>query len=303
VLAVPVIAFTVAVLVADTAKTSSWTLARQNLDALRGDVRCGLADSAVVPVRASMHALALVGAAGLEPPAPWLPPAPAPGLDRFTLSPPGTPALPSRSPWFRLRSGQHTGFFLAGIPAATETLELEWGRIQGTRIASMAASVVAGDAATDARPDLSFWRFYAAGNLPPPPSGANTVRFSLSSEGPGQPIGLSAPVTYSDEPLASLLEREVPALALPNLLTFVPCIRQPQVGDTAEVPHLILAFRDSMWPLGTGTSPFDGLPSLYRFVRLPLSDSADPPGDVAVYAVDRRIDGAAIAPPLAASTG
>ena len=109
-------------------------------------------------------------------------------------------------------------------------------------------------------------------------------------------MGLTAPVTYEDEPLARLLDRNAPSLALPNLLTYVPCVKQPRVAGVAEVPNLLVAFRDTMWPLGTGTSPFDELPELYRFVRMPLSDSQDPPGEVAVYEVDRRIDGAAVAP-------
>jgi hypothetical protein len=109
-------------------------------------------------------------------------------------------------------------------------------------------------------------------------------------------------VTYENESLAQLLARNQPSLALPNLLTYVPCVRQPRVGGVAGVPNLVLAFRDTMWPLGTGTSPFDELPDLYPFVRLPLSDSRNPPGDVAVYEVDQRIEGAAIAPPVVSGT-
>jgi hypothetical protein len=109
-------------------------------------------------------------------------------------------------------------------------------------------------------------------------------------------------VTYDDESLARLLVGDGPSLALPNLLTYVPCVTQPRVGGVADVPKLVLAFRDTMWPLGTGTSPFDELSELYPFVRLPLSDSHYPPGDVAVYEVDRRIEGAAIAPPVVSGT-
>ena len=48
VLVVPIIAFTVAILATDAAKMSTWTLARQNVDTLRGDLRCGLADDELV---------------------------------------------------------------------------------------------------------------------------------------------------------------------------------------------------------------------------------------------------------------
>jgi arabinosyltransferase A len=44
VLALPALVFTVVVLAADTARTDGWTLARQNLDTLRGETACGLGD-------------------------------------------------------------------------------------------------------------------------------------------------------------------------------------------------------------------------------------------------------------------
>jgi arabinosyltransferase C len=60
VLLVPLIAFTLAILLADTVKTGSWTLARQNLDALAGEAGCGLADDArVVPPDGSGTPVAL----------------------------------------------------------------------------------------------------------------------------------------------------------------------------------------------------------------------------------------------------
>jgi hypothetical protein len=299
VLAVPVIAFTVVVLVDDAARTNGWTLARQNLDTLGGDVGCGLADDAVVPVRASMRAVPPLESRPAGATASWLPPAPANRLPRFALNP------GERSPWFRLPSAtRHTGFFLAGLPDTSESLQLEWARGSGSDLTPLGKTSVAGNVGTDARPDLNYWRFYAAGDLPAAPTGANAMRFSLQSNGrPGSAIGLTPPVTYEDESLATALQRSTPVLALPNLLLYVPCARQPKVADKAEVPRLLVAFRDSMWPVGTGTSPFDGLPSLYPLVRLPLSDSANPPGEVAIYEVDPHIDGAAVAPARAGATG
>jgi hypothetical protein len=81
----------------------------------------------------------------------------------------------------------------------------------------------------------------------------------------------------------------------------VPCIDQPRVAAIADVPRTILAFGGSLWPVGTGTSPFDLVSEIYRLVRLPLSDSRDPPDDVAVYAVETHIAGAAVAPPVTQS--
>jgi hypothetical protein len=113
---------------------------------------------------------------------------------------------------------------------------------------------------------------------------------------PAPGIGLTPPVTYEDEPLARLLRDNQPAFALPNLLPYVPCVRLAAVSrGVAEVPRLIVAFRDTTWPFGAGTSPIDELPDLYRLVRLPLSDSADPPDDVVVYVVDTRTAGTALA--------
>jgi hypothetical protein len=165
-------------------------------------------------------------------------------------------------------------------------------------VKQVAAATVDGVLTDDARPDIVYWRFYAAAELPATPNEATAVRFAVRADlGPGQAIGLTEPVAYENDQLAGMLGRESPTLVLPNLLTYFPCVEQPRVGGVAEVPRLIVAFRDTMWPLGTGTSPFDQLPDLYPLVRLPLSDSRQPPDEVAVYAVDRRIDGAAVAPP------
>ena len=53
---VPLIVFTAAVLIADTAKTPGWTLGRQNLDAVWRDQGCGLADDLDVPDWSSARA-------------------------------------------------------------------------------------------------------------------------------------------------------------------------------------------------------------------------------------------------------
>jgi hypothetical protein len=83
---------------------------------------------------------------------------------------------------------------------------------------------------------------------------------------------------------------------LPNLRTYLPCVTQPRVRGSVDVPGTIVGLRGSLWPLGTGTSPFEGILELYSLVRLPLSDSPNPPDDVSVYVVDQRIEGGAVAP-------
>ena len=305
VIAVPLILFTAGVFAADAAKTDSWTLTRQNLQTLGGRLDCGLADGALVPVRASMQGLRPVATTS-APAAAWLPPTPVPGLRPFALAPTGSGALPDHSQWFRLVPGRRMGFFLTGTPNSADTLALEWGRMRKTRVERLGAAGVAGDFATDARPDIPYWRFYSAGSLPRAPADATLVRFVLAtntSTPSGIALGLTPPVTYDDERLVRVLEHGGRTLALPNLVTYFPCLRQPRLAGTAEVPERIVAFRDSTWPLGNGTSPFDELTDVYPLVRLPLSDSPDPPGEVAVYEVDRRIAGAAVAPATATSAG
>jgi hypothetical protein len=289
--AASIVGFTVAVLVDDSARTSSWTLARQNLDTLAGNLRCGLADDAVVPVRASMRALQAGGAATRGRPPAWLPPTPVAGVQPLTL------ASGAASSWFPLPARGRIGFFLAGVPVGEDHLSLEWARRAGATVKPLGRAGVAEDAGTDTRPDLVYWRFYAAADLPAVPAEANVVRFVLATSGrPGTAIGLTPPVTYTDQSLATAVRRDTPTLAVPNLLPYVPCVRQPEVDETAQMPGAILAFRTTMWPVGAGTSPFDGVTDVYPLVRLPLSDSADRPGDVALYEVDRRIEGATLAP-------
>ncbi|MFY9579847.1 MAG: arabinosyltransferase domain-containing protein [Gaiellaceae bacterium] len=304
VIAVPLVAFTALVLVADSAKTHSWTLARQNVRTLRGDIDCGLADDALVPVAASMRALAPLASARLPAAAAWLPPTPERGLPRFALEPPAVTMLSARSPWFALPSGHSIGFFVTAPQDSTAKLELEWGRAHGSRVERLGAEGVSTDFANDAQPGgRLYWRFDAAGDLPSPPPGATAVRFAVHSDvEPAVPIGLTPPVTYVNETLARLLRRDKPAVVVPNLLTYVPCANQPRVSGVAEVPKLLIAFRTSLWPLSTDTSPFEDVPQLYDVVRLSLADSKDPPGDVAVYEVNRQIEGAVVAAPVATTT-
>jgi len=70
------------------------------------------------------------------------------------------------------------------------------------------------------------------------------------------------------------------------------------VTAATEAPKAIVGFRDSLWPLAADASPFGELSEIYSLVRLPLSDSPEPPGEVALYEVDTTIDGAAVAPPV-----
>jgi cell wall arabinan synthesis protein len=302
VLAVPLIAFTAGVLVADAARTDSWTLARQNLETLTRDAECGLANDALVASPSSMRPLAPMGAASRGPLAAWVTPAPLPALPRFTLGPVTSPSEPARSQWFALRGERRAGFFVGGVLSSSDGLEVEWGQKIGGRVESLGVGRVSTDFGADARPKLIPWRFLAAGDLPARPKGVNAIRVALrSAVAPGATAALTSPVTYENQPLASeLASAGVRTLVIPNLRTYVPCVHQPDVSaGVAGAPDRLLAYTHSIWPLATGTSPFDGMFDLYHARRLPLTDSPNAPKDVAVYELDRHIAGAEQARPLA----
>ena len=265
VLAVPLIVFTFGVFVADAKKTSSWTLTRQNL----GDFHCGLADDAVVPSLASMNRYLS-------------------DQNRYEFVGPA----PAKSQWFRLPPRGRVGFFATGDTGGDE-LRLDWG----TNGRVLTSQPVSNASLGDPSPQLVGWRFFPEGSLPPRPARATEMRISLdSSVSPGGNVGVVAPVPYEDVPLRRLLAQQTPTLALPNLLTYAPCVKQPELRGATEIPKLIVAQQGTLWPIGTGSSPFDGLPDLYNLVRLPLTDSAHPPGDVAVYQVTPAVPGGALAP-------
>jgi hypothetical protein len=218
-----------------------------------------------------------------------LPAAPVAGLARFVIGP-----APARSPWFRLVRGR-VGFFVTG-ESSGDTLRIEWGRSGGNGIRSVGVDGVGDASLGDPSPALVAWRFLNAGSLPSRPPTADAFRVALEAPvAPGGALGLTAPVRYEDEPLAGRLRRSAPVLALPNLLTYVACVRQPALRGAAEIPRLLVGQQGTIWPVGSGSSPFDALPDVYNLVRLPLSDSRHPPADVVVYAVDERVDGAAVA--------
>ena len=300
VLAVPLVAFTVGVLVVDAVRTSSWTLTRQNLDTLAGDSGCGLADDALVAQLSSARALPELAGTRLSPPAAWIPEAPADGLPRLSLGPLGQESV-ARSSWFVIPEERSFGLFLGSTPEGTDTPELEWGRAVGGTVKSLDRDEISSALGPEVRSSLVSWRFFPAGELPLQDPQANVVRLVLRSQAAsGTALAATAPVTYTNETLTDRLDADDSlSLVPPNLLTYVPCVEQPALhGGVVEVPAQIVAPRDSLWPLLAGdTSPFEGVVDLYRLERLSLSDSPLPPGNVVLYEVDRRISGAAIAAP------
>jgi len=298
VLAAPLILFTVGVLVADAVKTDSWTFTRQNLGALRGNVGCGLADDLVVPASGSERALPTSDGGGIRPVPSWVSTPPVVGLPRFVLGP--TKAGSAQTPWFRLPSGGRFGLFVGGTPAPSDRLELEWGRVRGGRAVSLETGEVSTDFASEAAAVLS-WRFVAAGELPARSRGADVVRIvRRRGVGTDRALAVTAPVTYASEQLARRLDQsDSLSLVFPNLVTYFPCARLPQLSDgIVEVPRQILVPRSSPSPLRYAeTSPFVGLLDLYELGRLPLADSMNPPADFVVFNVQKVIPGAVLIPP------
>jgi arabinosyltransferase C len=295
-LVVPIITFTSVILVTDAAKTHGWTLTRQNVKALRGDFGCGLANDTFVADTGSMRSLATIQTRGARRTPNWVPLAPVGRLARYALDPASTEK--DVSPWWRLPRGRDFGLFVAGTPGPTDRLELEWGRRRGgTRIVSLDATEISANFQSEVAHGIVTWRFLDSSELPPPERNASAVRITLQSDAVlGSALAVT-PVSYANEPLVRRLEgRSSPSLVLPNLLMYFPCVDLPRLSDgVVAVPGQIVGFTNS-WPIGTNTTPFDGLLDLYRIVRLPLTDTKKGPNGGLVYEVDQRFPGAKLAP-------
>ncbi len=297
-LAVPLFAFTVGILVSDAAKAESWTLTQQNLSTLLGDPACGLAEELDVPVPDSVRPLAQVRVDRPGSVPSWVPAAPVADLPRFALGPVGRGA--ENAPWFELPARGRVGVFVAGAPGIGDTLRVEWGRRTGDRVEVRRSGAAQG--LTGALTGNSQWLFLSAAELPTRGRDATVVRTTLvSNTAPGAAIAVTAPVVYTSETLAEKLDRDDPrTLVLPNLVTYFPCARLPQLGSGIfEIPRYVLVSPNPHSPLRYPVSgPFAGLVDVYELVRLSTGDSRNPPDDALVYEVDQDIDGATLAPPV-----
>jgi Mycobacterial cell wall arabinan synthesis protein len=293
-LVVPLVVFTGAVLVADAAKTDGWTLTRQNLG---GSTACGLADDVRVPGRSSVQALVAGSPDTAERPS-WLPPLPDEAAEhaRHALGPAGERT--TSTPWYPLPGNRRFGLYVAGAPAPTDRLRLEWAR------AASGPVLRADDAGLgfDALSGTSPWRFYTSAELPAPPADASFVRVTLTRDAqPGGTVAVSAPVTYATEPLAERLVGGSTTLVMPNLFTYVPCAELPELrGGLVEVPGHVLVSPNPFSPIRYPiSSPFAGLVDVYELERLSTADSPDPPDELLAFEVRTDIPGAAVAEPTA----
>jgi hypothetical protein len=302
VLAIVLILFPAVVLVADTARTSSWTLTRQNLDAIKGNVACGLADDLLVPVRGSARPVSTVGAVEARSTPAWVPDAPVANLPRFALGPTRDESSPS--PWFELPE-RRVGLFVAGLQGSTETLALEWGRLGPRGVDEVGTTRIVLPAAPEFS-TINPWRFLAAAELPPRKPRADAVRIELPGAAAyGAAVAVTAPVVYRSEPLRTRIEGDkARSLVFPNLRMYFPCVHLPRLnGGIVDVPGSIVVTSDATSPIRwPGSSPFAGILNLYPVKRLPVADSDNPPVDLVAFEVERRIPGAELAPPIAATS-
>ena len=292
VLALPLVVFTAGVLVADTAKTDGWTLARQNLATFRGDLGCGLADGEPVVDRDSLG----VPLTDFRQVPEWVPPTPVTGLARYVLGPTGRPP---ETP-FPLPSDNRFGLFVAGTLGTDDRLSLEFS---GRGVLG-ASEPLSPETVTEVMSDTAAWHFFGPAELPDPPAGAETMRIVLTpGADPGPAVAVTAPVAFSENPLVDELRPERGrTLVLPAALMYLPCIELPHLANgVVEVPRHIVSANIEFTPLGNATSPFVGLFDLYPIERVPWADLDNPPAEITVYRVDPRIPGAIEVPALRAT--
>jgi len=189
--------------------------------------------------------------------------------------------------------------FVAGTPAPSERLWLDWGRLRRGRI-----DLLRIDEFTHARGGLvqdAPWRFFAAGDLPTRNPDANVVRVTFRADvAPGSAVAVTAPVTYANAKLASKMRSPGSrTLVYPELLPYFPCTQLPTLeqGTVEEPGYVVLTDNGFSLLSGDVSSPFLGLLDIYDLERVPLADSSNWPEPVLVFEVDRHIPGAALAPP------
>jgi Mycobacterial cell wall arabinan synthesis protein len=296
-LVIPLLVFTAGVLIADGFKTDSWTLARQNVDALNADGGCGLADAVLVVRESSMRPLTT----NVRTTAPsWAPAAPLRGLPVLGLGRLGSRAV--RSPWFRLphSPNKRVGLFVAGAPQGSSQLSLEWGRRAHGSVATLGSDDVSSSHLTNGGGPV-VWQFLDAADLPTRRTQASLVRLVLRSTNPAaNALALTYPVAYVDETLTDRIQRSTArTLVSPNLLAYLPCALQPKLQNgVAQIPAQIVALNSTLSPvIGDSANPFNGLVDLYELHELSFSDSQDAPDGLVMYSVEHGIPGAALAPP------
>lgn len=300
-LVLPGVLYTVGVLAIDTARADGWTLGRQNLSALSGDQRCGLANDLILPTLTSARALPSSTAPQPSPVPSWLPTAPILDVPRFVLSP-GPPQ--AATPWFKVSAEQPLGVFVSGVPATTDQLLLDWGRLTERGVEQLSAD--------EFTPTLRYlpgtapWRFLTREDLPPLDPNATHARISFRTTGtPRSALAVTPLMSYEAQTLASVLDKaRWNVLVYPELLPYFPCARLPILEDgVVDVPSYAVLTMDpfALFNRDLG-SPFVGLRDMYALERVSTSDTPDEPGGVIVIRLHTEIPGAAVASTVVTST-
>jgi hypothetical protein len=295
-------AFSATIFVLDAAKTSGWTLPRQNLQSLRGAAGCGLAAELLAPAVESARALSANTRTRAVPK--WLPALPVAGVARHVV---GSIASggDDATPWYRLVD-RPTGLFVSN--QTTTPLALEWSRVRGGAIEPLGRAPIAPVFVPLDSEAYLPWLFLPASELPQLPANADVVRIVVDgpTAAPGAVVGVSAPVTYDATRLSDRLDSATSTLIHPTTFTYFPCARQPAVGNgVVEAPSQVIVtdanpLTNPVLP-GGRIGPYVGILDLYRLDRLALTDSANPPPDTVAYGVDTRIPGGLEARPDAIS--
>ena len=299
--AAPLLLFTAGMFAADVAATPAWTLGKQNLSNLLGDIGCGIGDHLAMPWRESMRVIDPVVKGKVS--RTGLPATPLPHLPRFALGPVGH--RQQHTGWFRVPRSKF-GFFVSPERAHVYAIQLEWGHDDGRgRIRSLSRQPNTAHLVSEVRPDVPQWRFLAAEELPEPEAKANVFRIVASKSAVAtEPIAVTAPVTYGTRRLSERLRQSNTAsLVVPNISLYLPCQKRPVLRNgTVEAPGHIVFSRNS-WPIGLESSPFDGATDLYSTVRLPLIESTGDVSPLAVFELEMRIPNSQQTKPPTSVTG
>jgi arabinosyltransferase C len=305
IIAVPVVAFTVGVILVDTATTPSWTLARQSLGSLGGRAGCGVADSYRVALPASTRPVEPVPPGRSDAVPAWVPSAPSTGLRRVVLGP--SAGTRSVSPWFGVPSGRPVGIFVAGTPTPATSLLVEWGSRRRDKVVTLAQADLAappalqggGQRSTGRALGSETWHLYPSNDIPRRPPIANALRIVLVGETDTRAaVAVTAPVTYSQGSLTSLIDHGAPTLVDGWLVTYVPCARLPNLKDGAAVAPAYDVRRPTNGPTQSGAQgPFAGVLDLYSATYLPVANIVNVIQDMVVVEVDRKIPGGEVASP------
>lgn len=296
---VPLIAFNVIMLVRDAFETPAWTLARQNVESLRDDAGCGLADDTVVAVPGSERPLAALPGTveSLAGSARWVGKLPVAGLSAFSLLHEG--ATRAETPWYRLPpEGRRVGLFVTSASGPGDLLTVRWAGRQPLGGVSRGRWQAVPTPSLEESSETLPWVLVSQRELQRPPSGAVAVQFAVRSDArPPRALSVTGPISYEAAPLSTILAGEnARPLVWPNLLPYMPCAQLPRLArGIVEVPTVLVA-HSGFWPVEFETSAFHGILDVYDIRDLSGRDSRVPADGMFVLWIDRRIPGSALAP-------